>query len=80
MGCLRIAGWIFAPMIMVFFDLKNLTGTWRIIAIVWTALAVASYAGGLYAQFAANQALQNLDVQNLDVEGLMIELTPTIEP
>lgn len=75
MGCLRIAGWIFAPMIMVFFDLKNLTGTWRIIAIVWTALAVASYAGGLYTQFAAGQM-----VQDLNVEGLMIDLTPTIEP
>jgi len=73
MGCLRIAGWLFVPYVMIFIDLKNLSGVWRIIAIIWTVLSVAGLIGGVYTNYAAGQMMQQLNTE-------MIDLTPTIAP
>ncbi len=73
MGCLRIAGWFFFPYVMIFIDLKNLTGGWRIIAIIWTVLSVAGLIGGVYTNYAAGQMMQQLNSQ-------VIDLTPTVAP
>ena len=56
---------------MIFIDLKNLSGVWWVIAIIWTVLSVAGVIGGVYANYAIGQMMQQLNTETID-------LTPTI--
>ena len=73
MGCLRIDGWFFIPYGMIFIDLKDLSGVWWVIAIIWTVLSVAGVIGGVYANYATGQMMQQLNTETID-------LMPTIAP
>jgi hypothetical protein len=53
--------------------LKNLSGVWRVIAIIWTVLSVAGLIGGVYTNYAAGQMMQQLNTE-------LGDLTPTVAP
>jgi hypothetical protein len=65
--------WAVCELLDDFIDLKNRSGVWRVIAIIWTVLSIAGLIGGVYTNYAAGQMMQQLNTELRD-------LTPTVAP